>query len=223
MVRNDEVEEYHMLTLYYSPGACSLASHITLEESKAQYEPKPVIIAKGEHKTEDYLTINPRGKVPALGIEDGQVITENVAILTYVAHRFPSAALMPTDALAEARCLSTMAWLSNTVHPSFTHIFRPEAYSEDPAAHPGIKEIGKKTYWRLLEEADRLMADRQWIQGDRFTTCDPYMLVFYHWGVRTGFPMENLKCLTPWKDRMLRRTAVLTILRRENNTTLLKA
>src|SRR5688500_7927425 len=77
-----------MLALYFSPGACSTASHIALEEAGAQYEERPTLLAKGEHKTPEYTKINPRGKVPALEV-DGQVITENTAILTYIARRFP--------------------------------------------------------------------------------------------------------------------------------------
>ena len=123
-----------MLTLYYSPGACSMASHIGAEESGAAYEPTQILIAKGEQKTPDYLKINPRGKVPALKLDDGTVLTENTAILSYLAQRSPEKSLLPKDAAAAARCVSMMAWLSNTVHPAFTHIFRPGNFSEDAAA-----------------------------------------------------------------------------------------
>src|ERR1041384_4065877 len=172
-----------MLTLYYGPGACSLASHITIEESGASYESHPVLLAKGEQKAESYLKINPRGKVPALQTDDG-VLTENTAILTWLPKTYPAASLFPKDVLAEARCISTMAWLSNTVHPCFTHIFRPERFSEDAGAHPGIKDMGKKSFFANLQEIDGMLAGRQWIQGAQFTTCDPYALVFYSWGYR---------------------------------------
>src|SRR5258708_39040368 len=123
-----------MLTLYYSPGACSMASHIGAEESGAPYEPKQILIAKGEQKTPDYLKINPRGKVPALKLDDGAVVTENTAILSYLAKRSPEKNLLPTDAAADARCASVMACLSNTVHPAVTRIFRPGKFNEDAAA-----------------------------------------------------------------------------------------
>src|SRR5260370_37758832 len=99
-----------MLTLYYAPGACSMASHIGLEESGAPYEVKPVALAKGEQKTEAYLKINPRAKVPALKLEDGSIITENTAILSYLALRFPEKQLFPKDAAGQARCVSHLAW-----------------------------------------------------------------------------------------------------------------
>src|SRR5260221_1410203 len=102
-----------------------MASHIGAEESGAPYEPKQILIAKGKQKTPDYLKINPRGKVPALKLDDGAVVTENTAILSYLAKRFPETNLLPKDAAAEARCGSMRAWLSTTVHSPFTSIFRP--------------------------------------------------------------------------------------------------
>ncbi|HSE87766.1 MAG TPA: glutathione S-transferase N-terminal domain-containing protein, partial [Candidatus Binatia bacterium] len=95
-----------MLTLYFSPGACSLASHIGLEETGAPYEAKPILLAKQQQRTEAYLKINPRGKVPALSV-DGKILVENTAILTYLARRFPEKKLMPTDPGEEARCIGT--------------------------------------------------------------------------------------------------------------------
>jgi glutathione S-transferase len=211
-----------MLTLYFSPGACSMASHIGLEEAGAQYETKPVALAKGEQKTPEYLKINPRGKVPALKLDDGSVLTENTAILTYLAMRYPEKNLLPKDAAAETRCISMMAWLSNSVHPAFTHIFRPERFSEEQSALPGIKEMGKKTFWAALQELDGMVAGKQWMQGSQFTTCDPYALVFYGWGARIELPVKELKNATAWKDRMLQRPAVRKVLEKEQNI-LLKA
>ena len=211
-----------MLTLFYSPGACSMASHIALEEAGARYETKAVSLAKGEQKTAEYLKINPRGKVPALRLDDGSVLTENTAILAYLAKRFPEKSLLPKDTADESRCISMMAWLSNSVHPAFTHIFRPERFSEEPGAIEGIRAMGKKTYWAALQEIDASVASRKWMQGDQFTTCDPYTLVFYSWGVRVELPLKELKHATAWKDRMLERPAVRKVLEREQNI-LLKA
>lgn len=211
-----------MVTLYYSPGACSMASHIALEESGMPYETQQVLLPKGEHRTEAYLKINPRGKVPALRLDDGRVITENTAILTYVAAQNPAAKLLPQDATEFAGCISTMAWLSNSVHPAFTHIFRPERFSDDQSALPGIKETGRKTFFAALQEIDGMLAGNQWIRGTQFTTCDPYALVFYGWGARVELPVNDLKNYTAWKDRMIKRPAVRKILEREQNL-LLKA
>ena len=98
-----------MLKLFYGAGACSLASHITLEEIGQAYETYSVNMAKGEHKSPEYLKINPRGKVPALQIDD-QFLIENVAIQNYLVKHFPEAGLAPKDPLGESRWLSVNAW-----------------------------------------------------------------------------------------------------------------
>jgi glutathione S-transferase len=206
-----------MLTLFYSPGACSMASHIGLEESGAEFELKPVALAKGEQQSPDYLKINPRGKVPALRLEDGSVLTENTAILSYLGLRFPEKGLLPKDVAAQARCISMMAWLSNWVHPSFTHIFRPERFCEDPAGHAAVKATGKKNFWAALQEIDGIVAGKPWMQGDQFTACDPYALVFYGWGKRIDLPVKDLANYTAWKHRMLERPAVRKVLEKEQN------
>ena len=99
-----------MMTLYFCPGACSLASHIGLEETGAPYELKPIILAKGQQRTQEYLKINPRGKVPALSL-DGKILVENTAILTYLARRFPDKRLMPADpADPKASLIVSRSW-----------------------------------------------------------------------------------------------------------------
>jgi glutathione S-transferase len=113
-----------MLTLYYSPGACSLAPHIALEETGASYALQLVSIAKGEQQAPEYLNVNSRGKIPALRTDQG-VLTENVAILTYIASSFPQARLLPEEPIGLARCISHMAYLSNTVHPASRTLFAP--------------------------------------------------------------------------------------------------
>lgn len=205
-----------MMRLYFSPGACSMASHIALEESGAPYEEKPTLLAKGEHKTADYLKVNPRGKVPALEV-DGQVLVENTAILTYLHRRFPEKKLLPSDPFEEARAISTMAWLSNSVHPGYTHYIRPERYVEGDACKDSVKQVALKTFFESLSEVDGLLQGKEWIMGSQFTVVDGYALVFYGWGVRANLPVHELKAYTAWKDRMIQRPAVRKILESEGN------
>lgn len=205
-----------MLTLYFSPGACSMASHIALEEVGATYEEKPTLLAKGEQKTESYLKVNPRGKVPALSV-DGHIITENAAILTYLARRHPEKNLLPADPIGEAHCIGAMAWFSNTVHPSYQRYVRSERFAEGEAAQASVKEMAKKSFWDNCREIDALLGGKEWMMGKQYTVADPYGLVFYGWGVRAGLPMGELKNYTAWKDRMLARPAVRKILESEKN------
>jgi glutathione S-transferase len=205
-----------MMTLYFSPGACSLASHIGLEETGATYEIKPILLAKGQQKTEDYLKINPRGKVPALNVE-GKILVENTAILTYLARRFPETRLMPADPAEEARCIGTMCWFSSVVHPSYQRFHRPERFAETEAAHAGVKENGRKLFWANLQEIDSMIGANDWVMGREFTAVDPYALVFYGWGERSGFPMKELSAYTAWQERMMKRPTVKKSVESEQN------
>jgi glutathione S-transferase len=208
-----------MLTLYFSPGACSMASHIGLEETGAPYEEKPTLLPKGEQKTEAYLKINPRGKVPALAV-DGKVITENTAILTYLARRFPEKNLMPKDPIDEARCIGTLAWFSNIVHPSYQRYMRSERFAQSDAARAEVKETGRKSFWENLQEIDGMLRGGEWIMGNQYTMADPYALVFYGWAIRGELPVKELSAYTAWKDRMAKRPSVRKILESEQNVIL---
>jgi len=207
-----------MLKLYYAPGACSTASHIGLEESGAPYESQALSFAKNEQKTPEYLKINPRGRVPALVIDRGTIV-ENTAILDYVATAY-APDLMPKDPLLRARAISLMAWFSNNVHPSFTHISRPERFATDTAVFDHLKAVGRENFHAALKEIDSLLAGKQWIVGDKFSVVDGYALVFYGWGKRIGLPVTELKNYTAWKDRMLARPAVKRVLEREQSVLL---
>ena len=193
-----------MLTLFYAPGACSMAAHIILEESGEKYEPKKMDLTKGEQKTPEYIKIHPMGRVPALKLDDGQPLTENTAILPYLGRRFK---VWPTDPVAEAKAHSLIGFLAASVHPAHAHFNRPERYTADQNAFPGIKEQGLKSFHGYLKEMDGKIAGREWF-SDKYSALDPYALVFYVWGVRRGLPMPELKNFTAFKDRMAKREAV---------------
>ena len=196
-----------MMTLYFSPGACSLASHIGLEETGAQYELKAVLLAKGEQRTEAYQKINPRGKVPALSV-DGKVLVENTAILTYLNRLFPDKKLMPADPAEEALCIGTMCWFSSVVHPAYQRLHRPERFADSEAAHATVKENGKKMFWSHLQEIDGMIKGNDWVMGRDFTAVDGYALVFHGWASRSGLPMDDLKNYSAWRERMMNRPSV---------------
>ena len=200
-----------MLTLYYAPGACSLAAHIVLEESGEKYEGKRVDLAKGEQRTEAYLKIHPLGRVPALLLDNGEPLTENTAILPYLGKRF---GLWPKDPLAEAKALSMIGYFASSVHPAHAHISRPERYATDKSYFPDIQEQGKKTFHGYLKQIDGILAGRQWL-SDQYSVLDPYGLLFYAWGLRRELPVGELKNYTAFKDRMLQRPAVRRIVEDE--------
>jgi glutathione S-transferase len=193
-----------MLTLYYAPGACSMAAHIVLEESGEKYQPQKVDLAGGEQRTEAYLKINPQGRVPVLRLDDGEPLSENTAILPYLGKRF---GLWPKEPLADAKALSLIGFFAASVHPAHAHVGRPERYSADTSAHPGIKEAGLKTFHGYLKQIDGMLADKDWL-GGAYSVLDPYGFVFYTWGVRRELPVGELKNYTAFKDRILARDAV---------------
>ena len=200
-----------MLTLYYAPGACSLASHIVLEESGEKYEAKRVDLAKGEQRTEAYLKIHPLGRVPALLLDNGEPLTENTAILPYLGKRF---GLWPKDPLAEAKALSLIGYFASSVHPAHAHISRPERYATDKSLFPRHPGAGKKTFHGYLKQIDGMLGGRQWL-SDQYSVLDPYGLLFYTWGLRRELPVGELKNYTAFKDRMLQRPAVRRIVEDE--------
>jgi glutathione S-transferase len=204
-------EDRNVLTLYYAPGACSLAAHIVLEESGEKYEARRVDFTKAEQRSEAYLKINPQGRVPALLLDNGEPLAENTAILPYLGKRF---GLWPKDAAAEARALSLIGFFAASVHPAHAHISRPERYATDTSYFPNIQEQGRKTFLALLKQTDERLGSRQWF-SDAYSTLDPYAFTFYTWGVRRELPMAELKNYTAHKDRMLARPAVRRVVEDE--------
>jgi glutathione S-transferase len=181
-----------------------MGAHVVLEESGEKYEAKKVDLAGGEQRTEAYLKIHPLGRVPALRLDSGETITENTAILPYLGKRFD---LWPKDASSEAKALSVIGFFASSVHPAHGHIGRPERYTADSGAFPGIKEMGRKTFHNYLQQVDGMLANREWL-SDHYSVLDPYALDFYVWGVRREVPMAELKNYTAFKDRMHKRPAV---------------
>ncbi len=200
-----------MLGLYYGPGACSMASHIVLEDSGEKYEPLKMDLSKGEQRTPEHLKRNPLGRVPVLRLDNGEYLAENTAILPYLGKRFK---LWPTDPMGEAKALSLIGFFATSVHPAHAHVCRPERYTAYQSALPGIKDMGLKTFHGYLKQIDGMLAGREWF-GDSYSVLDPYGFVFYVWGVRRELPMGELKNYTAFKDRMLKRPATGRVLEDE--------
>ena len=200
-----------MLTLYYAPGACSLAAHIVLEESGEKYEAKKMDLSKGEQRTPEYLKIHPLGRVPALQLDNGQPLTENTAILPYLGKRFK---LWPTDPLAEAQALSLIGFFAASVHPAHGHIGRPERYATNKDAFPDIQATGKKSFHGYLDQIDAMYGKKEWL-ADKYSVLDPYALVFYAWGLKRELPVAQMKHYSAAKDRMMQRPAVRRIVENE--------
>jgi glutathione S-transferase len=197
------------IALYYSPGSCSLAVHVVLNEIGEPFELRKFATADRANYSTEYLDINPKGRIPALLI-DGFVLTENPAILAYLGRRFPSAGLYPTDVgQAEAHCLELLAWSSNTVHVAYAQLLRPERFVPTNDSYPPVKESGRVNFDRcLIDIEDRLQA-HSYAVGTQFTVVDPFWLVFYRWGVRSNYDMRSrFPAFTRYAERLCQRPSV---------------
>ncbi len=197
-----------MLTLYYSPGACSLAPHIVLEEIGTPFAAKRVTILAGEHRTPEYLAINPHGRVPAL--TDGDfVLTEGPAILSYLGHRFPEAGLLDlANVETLGRTQELLNFFSSSVHVAFAQIWRAARFADSESAREDVMANGRRTVEAWLAELETLVPGGAWAVGGRYSIADPYLLVFYRWATRIGVDMAAYPDWTRHKQAMLARPAV---------------
>lgn len=164
-----------MLKLYYSPGACAMASHIALEEAGADYELQKIDLRQGEQRTPEYLAINPAGVTPALATEQG-VITQNVAILTYVAQTHPQAGLAPTEAYAFARMQAFNAWLASSLHPAIGKVLFSRPPLEGAARAAALDQAFAK-----YDLAEQHLLVGPWALGADHSVTDGYLMVFTRW------------------------------------------
>lgn len=174
------------LKLYFAPGACSFVPHALLEMAGAQYEPVMVKLHKGEQNEEAFRAINPRGQVPVL-VDGDTTITQIVAIVTWLDAKFPEQQYLPRDPLAKAKVLETLAWMNNTVHPTFTHVFMPYKFAGTPEGQAEVKSFNAKVYQGLLGDLEALArkaadAGQAFLGGDRFGPLDAYALTLLRWG-----------------------------------------
>jgi glutathione S-transferase len=206
-----------MLKLFYSPGACSMVTHIALEESGAEFEPVRVTLAQAEHLKPEYLDINPHARVPALATGHG-VVTENIAILNLIADLFGKDGSVPRDDhYAAARCNELLGWFASTVHISFAQIWRAARFTRDENIHPAIVGGGRENLESQFAEIEALSGEG-WLAGGRFTAADAYALTFFRWGRRISMDMAVFPHWTAHLKGVLERPAVQRVLEREGLT-----
>ena len=203
-----------MLQLFYSPGACSLVTHIALEETGEAFQPTRVTLLNGEHLTPEFLEINPHARVPALKTDHG-VVTENVAILNLIGDLYGKEGSVPRgDPFAAARCNELLGWFASSVHISFAQIWRGERFTEDSSLHGAIKDGGLNALEKQFVEIEQLSGEG-WIAGDSFTAADSYALTFFRWGRRIGMDMGRYTGWASLCGRVLERPAVKRAIERE--------
>ncbi len=196
------------LKLYYAPGTIALACHIALAEAGVDYEAIALDFTKNEQRSEAYLAINPKGRVPAL-ITDRGILTETPAILTFIAHSFPTARLAPLDdTFAFAELQAFMAYLSSTMHVATAHYRRGSRWADQESSFADMRaKVPQNTRdcCRLIE-AEYL--DGPWVMGAEYTIADPYLFTLVGWLGRFGIELNEFPKIAAHWQAMQARPAV---------------
>ena len=197
-----------MLKLFYAPGTCALATHIVLEEVGADYEMILIDLAKGEQTGADYLSVNPKGRVPALITPQG-VLTETPALLVYLAQCFPEARMAPLqDPFAFARLQEFNSFICSTLHIAHAHRMRGHRWVDDEAAIRAMQRKVPETVgaaWSLIEDH---MFQGPWAMGQHYTVADAYLFAVALWMEGDGIDPRSFPKVHGHRERMQGRVAV---------------
>ncbi|HVN46439.1 MAG TPA: glutathione transferase GstA [Steroidobacteraceae bacterium] len=199
------------MKLYYFPGACSLASNISLREAGLKFE-----LVQVDRRTRkaadgrDFIEVNPKGYVPALTLDTGEVLTENVAVLQYIADRNPAAKLAPpAGTLERYRLVEWLAFISSEVHKNFSPLFREDAHDE-------VKQYTRKNLGTRLDYLNRRMGDGALLMGETFTVADAYLFTVLGWGRFVQVDLAQWPHLQRYVERVGGRPQVVEALKSEH-------
>ncbi len=198
------------MKLYYSPGACSLSPHITLREAGMPFD--LVLASTKTHRLADgtdFRTINPKGYVPVLELDDGERLTEGPVIVQYIADRVPDRRLVPAAGTFERyRAQEWLNFIGTELHKNFSPLFRPDT----PEAY---KPVVRHKLLDRFAWTDGQLADRPFLMGESYTVPDGYLYVMTRWAAAMGIDLAANANLTAFKDRMDIRPAVQAALQAE--------
>lgn len=199
------------MKLYYSPGACSLAAHIILNEINVDFDLEKVDLKT--HKTEkgaDYYEVNPKGYVPALEINPGLILTENVAILPFLAQHDPKQDLIPPSGMGRAKVLEWLGYLNSELHDAYAVFFG--APLEGEAKEKAYKEVD-----RLLSYINRAIgeSENEYLVDDNFGPADAYLFVLTNWSKSIGHDLSPYQNINAIRDKVAARQSVQIAMRDE--------
>jgi glutathione S-transferase len=196
------------MKLYYSPGACSQAPHILLHEIGLAHDAVRVDLrSKTLGDGSSYLQINPKGAVPALALDNGEVLTENAVILQYLGDSAASDVLPPVGDFRRYRVLEMVNFITTELHKSFSPLFNRDAGDE-------TKRYFREQIGRKLDYVEGKLAAEPFIMGETLTIADPYMFVISGWADKM-IGLENCPNIAAFRERMLQRPSVGHVLRFE--------
>jgi len=198
------------MKLFYAPGACSLSPHIVAAEAGIDLELVKVDLGtKTVAAAGDYWAINPRGSVPALGLDNGEILTEGPAIVQYLADQKPAARLAPANGtLARYRLQEALNYITSEIHKSYSPLFNPRT----PAGVRAERVEYLRKRYALL---DGQLAGRKYLLGDQFTVADAYLFVVTRWVQAAKVDMSDYANLQAFQARVAARPAVQAAMRAE--------
>jgi glutathione S-transferase len=197
-----------MLTLYYSPGACSQAPHILLHETGLAHDAVRVDLkSKTLEDGSSYLQINPKGAVPAIKLDNGDVLTENAVVLQYLGDRAGSNVFPPLGDFRRYRVLEMVNFITTELHKSFSPLF-------NPAAGADVKRYFRELIGHKLDFVEGQLGSKTFLMGETLTVPDPYLFVISSWADKM-IGLDNWPKITAFRERMLERPSVRHVLRFE--------
>jgi glutathione S-transferase len=201
-----------MHKLYYAPGTCALASHIALEEAGADYSAVRLDFKANQQQSPDFLKLNPKGRVPAL-VTDRGTLTENPAILAYIAQTFPAAKLAPLDdAFAFAQVQSFNSYLCSTVHVAHSHKGRGYRWTTEESSWADMKRMIPKSMGACFDLIENSVLKGPWVMGEQYTICDPYLYTIALWLEGDGVDVAAYPKVAAHMKRMAERSAVKKVM-----------
>jgi glutathione S-transferase len=200
------------MKLYSQPGSCSMASNIALHEAGIPFELHKVDKRTKRVDGVEFIEINPKGYVPALQLDDGQVLTENVAVLQYIADRKPESKLAPAAGTMERyRLQEWLSYINSEVHKSYTPLFSAEV-SED------TKTYARNNVTKRLAYLETALGSKQFLMGDQFTVADAYLFVVLGWSAHVGLDIGQWPNLKSYVERIRARPHVVEAMTAEGLT-----
>jgi glutathione S-transferase len=204
-----------MHTLYFAPGTCAIATHIALAESGLPYAVKRLNMKEGEQRSEAYLKINPKGRVPALVGDEG-VLTETVALLAYIAQLVPEKKLAPLDnPFLMAKMQAFNAYLASTVHINHAHGPRGSRWADEPSSLADMLNKVPQTMRDCFILIENQLLEGPWVLGDTYSVADGYLLTMVRWLATDKIDVADFPKVSAHYERMLARPAVQKALEEE--------
>jgi len=200
-----------MMKLFHNPGSCALAAHIALEEAGAVYEAVKLDTMAGANRTPEYLAINPKGRIPAL-VTDHGVLTENIAILAWVAQAYPAARLMPADPWDYAQAHAFNGYLASTVHVAHAHRMRGYRWATEPSSFEDMRRRVPASMAECFQVIEDEFLRGPWVMGEQYTTCDGYLFTIADWLEVDGVDPAQFPRVHAHRERVRARPAVRKVL-----------